>query len=64
MKTPLVATLFTRSLHPAKSDLNDLLRASIGDQIADLIEQHPDCPGPVSAEVDALLLTSERLGGD
>jgi len=64
MKEVIRSTLVARSLQPAQSDINDLLRASIGDQIDELIDRHPDCPAPASAAVDALLLTSERLGGD
>ena len=64
MKNPFAATLFTRSLQPAHADINDLLRLSIANQIDRLIDRHPDCPAAASAEVDALLLTSDQLGGD
>ena len=64
MKNLFAATLFTRSLQPACADINDLLRLSIADQIERLIDRHPDCPISASAEVDQLLQTDERLGGE
>jgi hypothetical protein len=64
MKNAFTATLFTRSLQPASLDINVLLRLSIADRIEQLIEQHPNCPAPASAAVDALLQTAERLGVD
>jgi len=56
--------LQTRSLddaHPAS--IHALLLQSIDDQIEAIIKQHPSCPPPASYQVDALLLTAERLGG-
>ena len=64
MKNLFAATLFTRPLQPAAADINAVLRLSIAEQIEHLINLHPDCPAPASAEVDALLQTAERLGGD
>ena len=64
MKNLFAATFFTRSLQPAASEVNGLLRLSIADQIEHLINLHPECPTQASAEVDALLQTAERLGGD
>jgi len=57
--------LQTRSLdaaHPA--GIHALLLQSIEDQIEAIIKQHPSCPPPASYQVDALLLTAERLGGE
>jgi len=54
----------TRSLDAALPvDVHALLRQSIADQIEAIIKQHPSCPPPASYQVDALLLTAERLGG-
>jgi len=54
----------TRSLDAALPvDVHALLRQSIDDQIEAIIKQHPSCPAPASYQVDALLLTAERLGG-
>jgi len=39
------------------------LRQSIDDHIEAIIQQHPSCPAPASYQVDALILTAERLGG-
>ena len=64
MKNLFAATLFTRSLQPAHADINDLLRLSIADQVERLIDRHPDCPAAASAQVDQLLQTDERLGGE
>ena len=64
MKNLFAATLFTRSLQPAAADINAVLRLSIADQIEHLINLHPECPTQASAEVDALLQTAERLGGE
>jgi len=65
MKTNPMCGLQTRSLdaaHPAS--INALLLLSIEEQIDALIQQHPSCPPPASYQVDALLLTAERLGGE
>ena len=64
MKNPVAATLFTRSLQPAQSDIHALIRQSIDHQIDGIITDHPNCPAHASAEVDLLLQTAERLGGD
>jgi len=64
MKNLFAATLFARSIQPACTDINDLLRLSIADQIERVIDRYPDCPISASAEVDQLLQTNERLGGD
>ena len=64
MKNLFAATLFTRSLQPAHANINDILRRSIADQIERLIDRYPDCPISASAEVDQLLQTNERLGGE
>jgi len=54
----------TRSLDAAlPGDVHALLRQSIADQVEAIIKQHPSCPAPASYQVDALLLTAERLGG-
>jgi len=53
----------TRSLDAALPvDVHALLRQSIADKIEAIIRQHPSCPAPASYQVDALLLTAERLG--
>jgi hypothetical protein len=55
----------TRSLDAGDPpDIHSLLRKSIEDQIETIIRQHPSCPPQASYEVDALLLTAERLGGE
>ena len=64
MKNALAATLLARSLQPAQSDVNALIRLSIARQISNIIAEHPHCPAHASAEVDLLLQTAERLGGD
>jgi len=64
MKNLFAAKLFARSIQPACADINDLLTLSIADQIERVIDRHPDCPISASAEVDQLLQTNERLGGD
>jgi len=64
MKPFSIGGLQTRSLdaaHPAS--IHALLLQSIEDQIEAIIKQHPSCPAPASYQVDALLLTAERLGG-
>ena len=64
MKNAFTATLFTRSLQPAQSDIHALIRQSIARQIDGIITDHPNCPADASAEVDRLLQTVERLGVD
>ena len=55
----------TRSLDAAyPADIQALLLQSIEYQIDVIIRQHPSCPPQASYEVDALLLTAERLGGE
>jgi len=57
--------LQTRSLDAARpASIHDLLLQSTEDQIEAIIKQHPSCPAPASYQVDALLLTAERLGGE
>ncbi|MBM3937894.1 MAG: hypothetical protein FJ333_04465 [Sphingomonadales bacterium] len=63
MKNLPTCGLHTRSLEAAQPvDINALLRESIKDQIDCIIRQHPNCPAPASAAVDALLQTVERVG--
>ena len=64
MKLALFAALVARSLQPAQSDIHALIRQSIEHQIDGIITDHPSCPASASAEVDLLLQTAERLGGD
>ena len=64
MKKLFPATLLKRSLQPAQSDIHALIRQSIAHQIDRIITDHPNCPAHASAEVDLLLQTAERLGGD
>ena len=64
MELSLVAAHVARSLQPAQVDINVLIRQSIARQIDDIITDHPSCPASASAEVDLLLQTDERLGGD
>jgi len=64
MKPFSIGGLQTRSLDAALPvDVHALLRQSIDDQIEAIIKQHPSCPPQASYQVDALLLTAERLGG-
>ena len=57
--------LCTRSLDAAyPANIQALLLQSIEDQIDVIIRQHPSCPPQAPYEVDALLLTAERLGGE
>jgi hypothetical protein len=63
MKTFSIGGVSTRSLDAALPvDVHALLRQSIDDQIEAIIQQHPICTAPASYQVDALLLTAERLG--
>jgi len=63
MKPFSIGGLQTRSLDAANpAGIYALLRQSIDDQIEAIIQQHPSCPAPASYQVDALLLTAERLG--
>ena len=65
MKSHPMRGLSTRSLDSAQPlDIHLLLRQSINDRIDAIIRQHPNCPAPASAAVDALLQTVERLGVD
>ena len=64
MKLALFAALVARSLQPAQSDIHALIRQSIARQIDGIITDHPNCPADASAEVDRLLQTDERMGGD
>jgi len=64
MKTHHMCGLQTRSLNAANpAGIHALLLQSIEDQIEAIIKQHPSCPPPASYQVDALLLTADRLGG-
>lgn len=65
MITQPIAAFFTRSSSAAiPQGINALIRQSIARQIDDIITDHPSCPASASAEVDLLLQTDERLGGD
>ena len=65
MNTFLKCGFETRSLdaaHPA--GIHAILLQSIDEQIDAIIQRHPSCPKSASYEVDALIRTAERLGGE
>jgi len=65
MQNSPISGLHIRSLDAAQPvSINALLRESIKDQIDDIIREYPSCPPAASYEVDSLIQTAERHGGE